>query len=283
MVHTEDLEKIVALALCSAYVEGDKPLSLLLISDRPEAGKSEIVKRFSGTPNVEFASDVSGFGIRRDFVEKIKHGELKHIIIPEFLQPLMKGRVSAQSFTTTLQCLMEDGVMGLHSGFMKASFASDTKDARTVGFIGCLPRPLFTKQLRYEWLRTGFLSRWLVVTYRYDDDAINGIIQSIEDGDYLKQDKDLQVMDGITTAIEIPKEVAKACTNLALEIVKSAKESGLAYGFREIKHIRVLVMANVIHDRIVNGSQRVEAAMDDFSEVERLGYLFNEQFNCVRN
>lgn len=282
MKNVVDLEKIVSLALCSGYIEGDKPLSILVISDRPESGKTDIIKRFSETPGVKFASDISGYGIKRDFLAGIMNGTLHHIIIPEFLQPLMKGRVSAQSFTTTLQVVMEDGCIGFHTGFVKSTALPPGSEIRTVGVIGCMPRPLFTRQLRYEWAKTGFLSRWLIVTYKYNDDAVCNIIASIERGDYIHSKDPKLVLDGTKETIVIPAEIARACTNLALGVVNEARQAGLAYGFREIKHIRALVASNVIYDRIINGSERVTATMEDFKEVERLGYLFNEQFNEVK-
>lgn len=282
MINSGDLEKVVALALCTSYIQGDKPLSLLLISDRPEAGKTEVVKRFTGTPRVGFATDVSGYGIKRDFAQKIIDGEIYHIVIPEFLQPLLRGKVSSTSFVTTLQALMEDGVMGLHTGFIKPLFFKPGDEIKTVGVIACMPRPYFTKQLSYEWLKMGFLSRWVVVTYSYDSETVDSILASIESGDYLQRTEKAIVLDGQTIPVEMPSDVSKCCRELSETIVKEAKEAGLAYGFRELKHIRSLVAANVIYDGIANGKDRTKATLEDFEEISRLGYLFNEQYNAVR-
>lgn len=283
MIHLDDLYKIVELTLCSAYVKGDKPLSILIISDRPESGKTEAVKRYSNTPYVDFSMDISGHGLKRDFCDKIMRGEIYHIVIPELLQPLLKGQVTARSFVTTLQTIMEDGVMGLHTGYVPATYLQKGAEIKSVGIIGCMPRPLFTKQLRYEWAKTGFLSRWMIVTYSYDNDAVEKIVASIEKGDYLGKDKKDMEFDGNQIPIVLPLPVAKACTSLAMSIVAEAKKVGLAYGFREIKHIRSLVAANVIHERVEKHTDRTTATMADFEEVERLGYLFNEQYNAVKS
>lgn len=281
MIDSQDLDKVVTLALCTAYIKGDKPLSLLIISDRPESGKTEAVKRFSGTPGVEFASDVTGFGIKRDFCERIKEGKLHHIIIPEMITPLAKGQVSSDSFTAILQAIIEDGVMGLHSGFLKASWSSDTA-VRAVGVIGCLPRPFLTAKLKYDWMKRGFLSRFLVVTYKQGDDTIDRIFASIHKGDYLGTETQPISFDGDEVTIDIPEPVATACEQLGRGIVEEAVKAGLAYGYREVKHIRALVAANVIFERIEQGTDRSEATMADFEEIDRLGYLFNEQFNALK-
>ena len=282
MIDSQDLDKIVTLALCTAYIKGDKPLSLLIISDRPESGKSEVVKHFSGTPGVEFASDVTGFGIKRDFCQKIMQGALHHIIIPEMITPLAKGQVSSDSFTAILQALIEDGVMGLHTGYLKSMWYDKDVPIRTVGVIGCLPRPFLTAKLKYEWMKRGFLSRFLVITYKHSDDTIDKIFESIHDGDYLGTSAEPIDFDGNEVAIDIPKPVATACTQLGRGIVEEAVKAGLAYGYREVKHIRALVAANVIFERIEEGTDRTEATMADFEEVNRLGYLFNEQFNALK-
>lgn len=283
MVGVDDLKKIVALTLCSAYVKGDRPLSLLIISDRPEAGKTEAVKCFLGTPFVEFATDLSAYGLKRDFASKIEKGIIRHIVIPELLQPLMRGKVSAQSFTTTLQTFMEDGVMGLHTGFIKSKPVLDVTDIKTVGVIACMPRPAYKKGLKREWTDTGFLSRWLVVTYKYNDDTVDGILNSIREGNYIKQPDTLVKLDGTSVSIDIPPSVSGKAVDLALDITKIAREQGQLYGFREAKHILTLVASNVIYDRITNNSDRLTATDVDFNEINRLGYLFNEQFNELRN
>lgn len=282
MIDAQDLEKIVALALCTAYIKGDKPLSLLIISDRPESGKTEIVKQFSGTPGVEFATDVTGYGLKRDFTAKILRGEVKHIIIPEMITPLSKGKTASDSFTGILQAIIEDGIMGIHTGFIRSSWSADMP-TRSVGVIGCLPRPVFTHKLRQEWQLRGFLSRFLVVSYRHGDDTLSRILKSIKDGDYLRPKAGKRLdFDGDDIEINIPSEVGQACEDLGRGIVAEAVKAGLVYGYREVKHIRALVAANVIYERITHGAKRTTACVADFEEVQRLGYLFNEQYNSLK-
>lgn len=283
MIDTKDLEKIVALALCTAYIKGERPLSLLIISDRPEAGKTEVVKQFCGTPGVEFASDVTGYGIKRDFLAKIARGEIHHIIIPELLTPLSKGKVSSDSFTSILQVLIEDGVMGFHTGYIDGVWGNKADlPIKTVGIIGCMPQPFFTDKVRFDWMRSGFLSRFVVVTYKYGFDSIKEIFASIKKGDYLTDDPTPLKFDGDQVEVIVPDNVATKCQRLSGEIAKEAIERGLAYGFREFKHIRAMVAANVVLERVRQGTDRAEANMKDFQEVDRLGYLFNRQFNALK-
>jgi len=286
MKYTQDLEKIVALTLCSAYIVGDKPLSLLLLSDRPESGKTEIVQKFKGTPKVNFVTDVSGFGIKRDFAEKIRQEQVTHIIIPELLQPLMKGKSTATSFVATLQGLMEDGLMGLHTGYSTAVYDDDAERAKTVGFIGCMPRKMY-EYVKQGWSNSGFLSRWVVVSYQYSREVIDEILTGIAIRDYITGadsviENDLASIKTETKQhIVIPKEVGLTCLELSKTITEVATDMGSIYGFRELKHILTLLASLVIYDRVRNGSTRTEATMEDYNEINRLSYLFNDQFNQI--
>jgi hypothetical protein len=134
---------------------------------------------------------------------------------------------------------------------------------------------------RLEWMASGFLSRFMVVSYRYDGDTIKTIFDSIAQGEYIGDSKIPLDLDG-DCDIKAPFEIAKKCVDLAEQITKQARERGSTYGFREAKFIIRMVKANVILDRVTNRSERLEATVDDFSEFEKLTYLINEQFNEVK-
>ncbi len=282
MIGTNDLDKIVALTLCSGHINGEKPLSILILSDRPESGKTEIVKKFCDTPYVEYCTDVSGFGLMRDLSTRITKGEVKHIVIPELLKPLMKGKTASDNFTSTLQTVMEDGIMGQHTGFLKSRTSVKSEDIKTVGIIGCMPRKAFTTDIKKRWNMTGFMSRWLVISYKYNDDTVTHILESIRSGEYLTDPIHPLNFDGESYKVIIPLDIGIKCEKLGLNITEEARKAGALYGFREIKHIRTLVAANVVYNRVVNGVSDLVATMEDFNEIERLGYLFNEQFNAVK-
>lgn len=278
MVHTQDLEKIMALTLASAHIEGDKPLSLLIVSDRPESGKTDTVNQFYGNAGVAILSDVTAHAFWRDFGEDLAAGRLKHIIIPELLAPLSRGAETVDSLIATLQILIEEGLTEIHTGFLKPIKLAKPV---TVGVIGCMPRTAYA-QRRLQWLSSGFLSRFIVVTYRYSDHTVERIVESIRKREYMSYGKvDLGLAGLAPVAIDVPESVADKCWQMAEAITAKARKEGKCYGFRELKNLMRMVSANVILERCQQGSDRTEATMADFEEVSRLGYLINEQYNAL--
>lgn len=273
MIHTEDLDKVISLALASAYALGETPVSLMIVSEKPELGKTEETDKFMGTPGVEFVGDMTAHGTRRDLWAKINRGELRHIVIGELLAPLSRA-VGRESFIATIQLLTTDGAKAVHIGFSPKM--PEEIEPRTVGFILCLPRSAYMR-FHGAWVMSGFLSRFIVVTYTHSDKTIEAIFESIRRGEYLEK-VGIKIPFGKEEFdVGIPEEVAVACEELGRGIVGQATP-----GYREVKHIRRLVKGAVILDRVKNGTKRLTATMDDFKEVKRLDYLFGEQFNPLQ-
>lgn len=273
MIHIADLAKVVALTLASAYVKGEKPASLMIVSDRPESGKTELVKKFSELTGVAVLSDVTAYALWRDFHKQILNGEIRHFIIPEFLAPISRS-ASVASFIATMQMMIEEGLSEIHTGFLEPIILPTPV---TIGLIICMPRSCYGVH-KMEWDISGFLSRFIVATYKYDDETIDAIFQSIVERQYLQEGKlNLHFTEA---TIEIPLAIALKCRKLAETITDKARKDGRLYGFRELKNILRFVASNVIVDR-ANGSDRTVANDADFDEIYRISYLFNEQFNAL--
>jgi len=273
MIHTGDLDRVISLALASGYAIRETPISLMIVSEKPEMGKTEETDKFMGTPGVEFVGDLTAHGTRRDLWAKINRGELHHIVIGEMLAPLSRA-VGRESFISTIQLLTTDGAKAIHIGFSPK--LPDEIEPRTVGFILCLPRSAYMR-FHGTWVMSGFLSRFIVVTYTHNDKTIEAVFESIRRGEYLEK-VGIKIPFGKEEFdIEIPEDVAVACEKLGRGIVGQ-----VTTGYREVKHIRRLVKGAVILDKVRNGAMRLTATMDDFKEVKKLDYLFGEQFNPLQ-
>jgi len=279
MIQTADLERAIALALASSYVKGEKPVSLLIVSDRPEAGKSDVLSKFSKSSKIAYLTDATAYALWRDFHQVIARGEVRHMLIPEFLLPLSRSSDTVKSFITTLQALIEEGFAEIHTGFLKPiKFQS----AVSVGVLACMPRPAFLKY-KPEWELSGFLSRFMVVTYSYDAKTVEEIFQSIINRAYLTEVDITLDFPEESMDITIPETVAQKCLKLALYVTETARSKGKAYGFRELKNIQRMVAANVILDNMKHReSVRTIADLYDFAMVMRLRYLFTEDFNPLQ-
>ena len=271
MIATQDLEKIFALVIASGWVKGEKPVSLIVVSDRPESGKTEIASKFIGTKKIIYLSDATAFALWRDFHEPIARGEVKHLIIPEFLAPLSRHNQTVQSFIATLQILIEEGIFQISTGFLKPI---KLEHPTTVGAIVCLPRDAFSRN-RIDWEVSGFLSRFMVASYSYNGNTVRQIFDSIAEREYLQAGKTVLNLPDTEQEVDIPPDIAKAARDYAIVVTKQARVDGKCYGFREFKNMLRMIAANVI----LEGNGRREATMKDFGEIVRLSYLLNEDFN----
>lgn len=275
MIRTKDLEKLVALTLASAYVKGEKPASLMIISERPESGKTDIVNKFHGNTGVIVLSDVTAHALWRDFYKPISAGEVKHIIIPEFLAPLSRSS-AIDSLIATFQVMIEEGLTEIHTGFLPPiKFPKPI----SIGLIICMPRDAY-KQHKVGWETSGFLSRFMVATYKYDDDTVSAIFKSIVEREYFKEAG--IKFDFKPANIRISNKIAEGCRVLASSIVEQARKDGKLYGFRELKNILRFVASNVILESAVTGCSRLRATDKDFDEIVRISYLLNEQHNALK-
>lgn len=281
MIQTQDLEKIVALTLYSSYVADDKPISLMIISDRPEAGKTEIVSKFYGNTGTAFLSDVTAYALFRDFKTQLQNGTLRHIVIPEFLAPLSRKAETVNSLISTLQMLIEEGIMEIHTGFLKPL---KLKSPATIGIIICMPRASF-KAHQKEWTFSGFLSRFMVASYSYDNGTIDDIFDSIEKRDYIGGNGGNKIklqFPAVSQHVNIPPAIASQAREMAVKLTSKEREAHLSYGFRELKNVLRMISAHVIYDNIQNNTKRDTATSEDFNEIARLSYLMNDEFNTLK-
>ena len=276
MINTKDLELAVALTLASAYVEGETPQSLMIVSDRPEAGKTLLVNQFSQVDGIAVISDATAKGILESFRADMISGKLKHLIVPEFLAPISRNQSTVNSFLSTLQILIEDGYQRIDTGFMHQKY----ENPKRIGVIACLPKPAFITN-RVRWSASGLLSRFLLVSYAYSMDTIDAILSSIMERQYLEETKvDLNFTEPV--AVKLPSEIAEKCKHLALATTEKARHSRGIYGFRQLESVQRLVLAKVVLDKAQGIDRDCVVAQQDFEEVEAISYLFNDEFNEVR-
>lgn len=279
MINTNDLERLISLTLASAYVKGEKPISLMMVSDRPESGKTTLANKFIENKRLAYLSDITAYAMWRDFAKEIEAGDIKHFIIPEFLAPLSRTPSTVASFVATLQMLIEEGIMEIHTGFLEPmKLAAPT----TIGAIVCLPRNSFDVH-RFSWEMSGFLSRFMVVTYKYNDATIEKIFDSIMNREYFAETKISLSFPDKASSISIPKDIALKARALSHKASEKARQDGKLYGFRELKNIMCLLAANVVLENMQSGNNRTKVNQSDYQIVEHLSYYLNEDFNALRD
>jgi len=271
LVGIEKLECVIGLALYSAYLADEKPASVLLVSDRPEAGKTELVKAYNENIKVAYMTDITAVGIWRDFHRRIERGEINHFLFPDFLIVLSRRREVVESLIATMNALIEEGIAEVHTGFLKSI---QIKSPRPIGIIACTVKGCLDTR-RKDWLKNGFLSRLLVVTYKYSPKLVDRIMRSIVEQQYLQSAKITLRFPPQPVRVEIAHDLAEKGRDLAERILEQEIKKGNVYGFRMAKNIIRLMKASALRE----GRDMVEER--DYDLVKDLSHYFNEDYNEV--
>jgi len=180
----DSLVDIIKLTLYTAYIKNvPKPNSLIIVA-KPESGKTEVMRKFAINKNVAYLSDVTAFGIQRDYLSKIENGEVRHIIIPDLLKPLSRKESTVNTFITMMNSLVEEGVAAV-STYATPGLLLFRKPVRC-GLITAITGDEF-RDHRHNWKKKGFLSRTVPFSYSYGISTVNKVFESILELGYLKE------------------------------------------------------------------------------------------------
>ena len=240
MIHTKQLEHLVKLAILSAYVEGERPVSLL-ISARVESGKTEIVRKSISVNKILYLSDVTAYGLQKEYLDDLCNGKYRTIVIPDLITPLSRSPFTVDTFIAFLNGLIEEGVARIATYAMQIEL---TKPVRC-NIITCIAKE-HLEGAHYRWSKVGFLSRVIPVSYSYSPSTVQKILNSVISGDYHdepmyslrlpKEDKD----------IGLPVRIGEQVVQLTLAMVAGSRKAGEVYGFRLEKQLITLCKASAL-------------------------------------
>ena len=238
MKDLEPLADMITLTLYTAYVKSiPKPNSLLVIA-QPESGKTEILKKFIPNKNVAYLSDVTAFGLERDYLPKIEAGEIRHIVIPDLLKPLSRKESTVKTFITSMNALIEEGVA---SSSTYATRRTSEKHVKC-GLITAITGKELSNQ-RHNWGRIGFLSRIVPFSYSYGIESVKKIFDYILGLDYLSEsDIELKRIPKQDRQIRLSLRYARAI----LPSTAAIAEAQHTYGFRLQKQFQALLQASAL-------------------------------------
>jgi hypothetical protein len=252
------LIEMVKLALLSAYVANlSKPVSLLIIA-KPESGKTEVMKKFAIDGNVAYLSDVTAYGIQRDYQNEIESHEIRHIMIPDLLKPLSRKQSTVNTFITFMNGLIEEGICGVST---YTSLRPRHSKPVKCGLIATITTDEFSDH-RHKWERLGFLSRTIPFSYSYGVPTVNKVFQYIIGLDFLEE-RDIQLaIPGADKEVKLPAKYAQRILPSTTTIAKAQE----TYGFRLQKQFQGLLQASALDSRRntanSNDVQRVLRLMD---------------------
>lgn len=272
MIGIERLTQLIRLTLFTAHLEGEKPISLLIVSDRPESGKTQVIKKFNKNKKVALVTDATAFGIWRDFRDSLEKNEINHLLFPDFLTATSRQKATVESLITTLNPLIEEGLAELHTGFLKPLKITSP---HPIGIILAMIKAPFEKQ-REEWTRNGFLSRLLVCSYKYSDDTVKAIFKSILDSEYRRETDICLSFPSEVRQVDCSLQAGAKLKMLMDKLVTKDRKLAM-YGFRMLKDLRRLAMANALTE------DRSTVIQADIDVVTDLGHFLNEEYKEMGN
>ena len=269
MIGVNRLLRTIRLALLSSYIAGERPVSIMLISKEPESGKTEIIEKFSAIPKIKVVTDTTAFGIWRDFHKPIARGEINHLLFPDFLTALSR-RSTIDSLITTLNPLIEEGVAEIHTGFLPPI---KIQSPRPIGIITAMIKAPFDCY-REEWIKNGFTSRLVLVTYSYSDGTKRSILNSIVEGKYKEERKVNLKLPSEPVPIYCSKAIGVELRMLCRQVLASDR-SIAPHGFRMLKHLIVMAKASAL----LFG--RDEVTQEDLDNLEDISTHINERYTEI--
>jgi hypothetical protein len=148
----------VELALYSAYVEPYDPLSLLIIAP-VGSGKTELLKAYSVNKGTLLYNDFTAFGLTT-LLGQIQAGIVKHVMIADLVRLTARGNPVWHQILLSLNALIEEGITRIDTFHIRFQSPTPIK----AGVIAALTTDEW-KARRKQWIRLGFLSRAVPISY----------------------------------------------------------------------------------------------------------------------
>lgn len=219
VVRVEPLRVIVETAELTTCLVGDRPLSLMLISESG-AGKTRIVltSQFAGSRNVQVLSDFTGFGFLELIEQSMRDGKYSGMfLVPDFNAALSHKQATTGYTLATLLTLLGEGVVGeIAMPEVKKKLDLVMKSEVKIGIIACVtPQMIYRRSA--QWKALGLIRRLLPVFYTYGPGTVSIIqselINSEGTGKFYEMHK--TALPLCKFAVSIPQEMRSRVMNLA--------------------------------------------------------------------
>ena len=256
MIGLERITKTVELAIWSGWVKDEQPVSILLTS-QPEAGKTELVMKFASNKGIVALTDLTAYGLNRDYGQQIRERKIRHIIIPDLIKPMSRGKDTVHGLVAFMNALIEEGVYRISTyaetvGVPTSGVTLQTQPIPVrCGLIATMAKDILLDG-RHHWTRIGFMSRMLPISYEYGISTQLNIHKSIAEREYLGEnpivlelpDKDVEVELQSKEATDLMTLTTALTAKMATPSVRLSPEK--VYGFRLQKNLQRLAMANAL-------------------------------------
>lgn len=252
MIGLNNIIELLKLVVFSGHIKGEKPVSAIVTAE-PEAGKTEMVMKFSQNKGLVTLTDCTAYGIMRDYGQSITQGIVKHLVVPDLIKPMSRGSDTVHSLIAFLNALIEEGVISISTyaeklGIQNQENATQNQIPVKCGLIATMARRALDDG-RHQWSKMGFMSRLLPISYSYKTSTKVAIQNSIAERKYLKNEPILLDLPSGNVVVNLPEEEAQKLIPLSSGInsaMAGSEGADKIYGFRIQKQLQGLVMANAL-------------------------------------
>lgn len=229
--------EIIRAAIWTARLSDEKPVSIMLVAEQ-ESAKTECLKYFRGTSTLHYVSDITSRGLK-PYKSGIESGKLRHLVILDLVRIVSHGRNVSDRTLQTLASLMEEG-------------ESETSDAGGTDSWANFPRigvlmaitPAFFRAKRGKWRETGFLTRFVPVSFEYSSESVREIHTAISNGFHVPPPHPEVVAPGVTEV-----RLSPAHAKILAQKAQALGEAMGSYGFRYQRVLRALAKGQARQNR----------------------------------
>jgi len=247
----------VELALFSAYVEPYDPLSLLIIAPAG-SGKTELLKAYAENRGVALYNDFTAYGLYT-LLSQVQAGIVKHILISDLVRLTMRGPAVWHQILLTLNALIEEGITRVETFHVRFHSPAPVK----AGVIAALTTEEW-KFRRRQWIRYGFLSRAVPVSYQLAPEDILRGEEDLFKGKPVFKPIRLNMPEK-PVSVEIPEKHRDALKRLGRIVAAVNKDETR---FRSHRHILVMAKASALREN------RMEVGEEDVRLLRALSVLW---------
>jgi hypothetical protein len=189
----------------------------------------------------------------RDYSVSIANGDVRHLVIPDFIKPMSRGMDTVHSLIAFFNSLIEEGVMSISTyaqtvGVQNQFTNNQSQLPTRCGLITTIAQGILSDG-RHHWSRMGFMSRMLPISYTYNAGTQLSIHRSIANREYASDDPVRLVLPTEDVEVNLQSPQSDDLITLAAglnSIITSVNNPERVYGFRLQKHLQRLAMASAL-------------------------------------
>lgn len=185
-IQVRDITEFLKYAMYSDYVfidyeKHEMPINPVIVAPAG-AGKTAIVDQYSDNDGILVLSKVTEWSLLKNYLDDMKTGKIKRILIPDFVNPANMKAETVNSLITFLNLYISwEGVRTV------STYAGHYPIAIKNPLRGSLMATMATndfERMANALAATGFLSRLIIIGYFYSRDAVKQIMLDIVNNEF---------------------------------------------------------------------------------------------------